>query len=218
MTMTEKKVKRVSTSLRGALQQAWDLHIRAIPTSLLWAVSLLFIFQAPNLFARLACSVLCSVISLMNTSLLKFSYTRVRPSQLIKNSDFMAMLTLNIFIGGMFVIALNNAVNLEIDSRLLAIAIVSTAPTFFILWLTVMLTVNPIYIMLVASKSETSITQSLLLYLQKRKREVFITGAIFVVFAPVIFVFIAVTLTVTQSLTIKTWEKLNSEDQSQDER
>jgi hypothetical protein len=218
MTMTHKKVKRVSTSLRGALQQAWDLHIRAIPTSLLWAVSLLFIFQAPNLFARLACSFLCSVISLLNTSLLKFSYTRVRPSQLIKNSDFMAMLTLNVFIGGMFVIALNNAVNLEIDSRLLAIAIVSTAPTFFILWLTVMLIVNPIYIMLVATKSKTPITQSLLLYLQKRKKEAIITGLIFAVFALIIFVFIAITLTVTQSLTIKTWEELNSEDQSQDER
>jgi magnesium-transporting ATPase (P-type) len=130
----------------------------------------------------------------------------------------MAMLTLNVFIGGMFVIALNNAVNLEIDSRLLAIAIVSTAPTFFILWLTVMLIVNPIYIMLVATKSKTPITQSLLLYLQKRKKEAIITGLIFAVFALIIFVFIAITLTVTQSLTIKTWEELNSEDQSQDER
>jgi hypothetical protein len=129
----------------------------------------------------------------------------------------MAMLTLNVFIGGMFVIALNNAVNLEIDSRLLAIAIVSTAPTFFILWLTVMLIVNPIYIMLVATKSKTPITQSLLLYLQKRKKEAIITGLIFAVFAPIIFVFIAITLTVTQSLTIKTWEELNSEDKSQDE-
>jgi ABC-type transport system involved in cytochrome bd biosynthesis fused ATPase/permease subunit len=40
---------------------------------------------------------------------------------------------------------------------------------------------------------------------------------IFAVFAPIIFVFIAITLTVTQSLTIKTWEELNSEDKSQDE-
>jgi hypothetical protein len=217
MTMTDKKDKRFSTSLRGALQQTWDLHIRAIPMALLWAVSLLFIFQAPNLFTRLACSVLCSVVSLLNTSILKFSYIRVKPSQLIKNSEFMAMLTLNVFMGSMFVIALNNAVNLEIDSRWFSLAIVSTVPTFFILWLAVMLIANPIYIMLVATKSKTPITQSLLLYLQKRKKEAIITGLIFAVFAPIIFVFIAITLTVTQSLTIKTWEELNSEDKSQDE-
>jgi hypothetical protein len=72
--------------------------------------------------------------------------------------------------------------------------------------------------MLVATKSKTPITQSLLLYLQKRKKEAIITGLIFAVFALIIFVFIAITLTVTQSLTIKTWEELNSEDQSQDER
>jgi hypothetical protein len=81
-----------------------------------------------------------------------------------------------------------------------------------------MLIANPIYIMLVATKSKTPITQSLLLYLQKRKKEAIITGLIFAVFALIIFVFIAITLTVTQSLTIKTWEELNSEDQSQDER
>jgi type II secretory pathway component PulC len=71
--------------------------------------------------------------------------------------------------------------------------------------------------MLVATKSKTPITQSLLLYLQKRKKEAIITGLIFAVFALIIFVFIAITLTVTQSLTIKTWEELNSEDKSQDE-
>ena len=217
MTMTYKKEKRASTSLRGALQQTWDLHIRAIPTSLVWAISLIFILQAPSLIIRLACSVLCSIISLLNTSIVKLSYTRVKPSQLIKNTEFKTVLMVNIFAGAMFVIALNNAVNLDIESRWLSLAIVSTAPTFFILWLLVMLIANPIYVMLVATKSKTFLAQSFIHYIQNRKKEVLITGLIFVIYAPIIFVFIAITLTVTQSLTIKTWEELNSQDKSQDE-
>ena len=153
----------------------------------------------------------------MNTSIVKLSYTRVKPSQLIKNTEFKTVLMVNIFVGGMFVIALNNAVNLDIESRWLSLAIVSTTPTFFILWLLVMLIANPIYVMLVATKSKTSLAQSFIHYIQNRKKEVLITGLIFVIFTPIIFVFIAITLTVTQSLTIKTWEELNPEDKSQDE-
>jgi hypothetical protein len=41
-------MKKQASALRSALTLVWDLNIRAIPTALVWAVSLMFIFQAPN--------------------------------------------------------------------------------------------------------------------------------------------------------------------------
>jgi len=61
--MQTNTMKKQASALRSALTLVWDLNIRAIPTALVWAVSLMFIFQAPNLLIALACATLCSTMS-----------------------------------------------------------------------------------------------------------------------------------------------------------
>ena len=214
--MNTTKSHRVSTSLRGALTLTWDLNIRAIPTSLVWAISLMFIFQAPNIFLSLACSFLCSVVSLLNCSLVKFSHIRVKPRLLITMPEFHKLLLLNSFLGGLFVAALSNVLNLKPDSIWISLCLTSVAITLFILWICMMLIYNPIFVTKVASQSPSSSLELFMLYAQKRKRELILVGVILVIFTPVVFVFISIALTLTQALTLITLDELTSNTTSEE--
>lgn len=201
--------RRVSTALRGALTQTWDLNVRAIPTSLVWAVSLMFIFQTPNLLIQMACSLLCSIISLLNATIVKFSHKRIKPLQLIKTQEFQRILLLNALVGSLFVIALNNTLNLNPASLWLSVLIFSPAPTLFVAWMGLMTILNPIFVMRVATNTSHSTAEIFLCYLKTRKRVVLLTGLILVIFAPFIFFFISVVLTLAQALTVITFEGLS---------
>lgn len=210
MNIRRREVNSASTSVRSALAHTWDLNVRAIPTSVVWAVCLMFFLQSPNVPTRLFCASICSIISLMNTSILKFSYVRVEPLQLVRTRDFQKVLLLNILVGTLSVLALDNLLNLKPSSMWLSLIISSTAITLIIAWIALMLILNPILIIKVATALENSIAELFILYVKNRKREVFFTGLSLVIFAPLIFIFISIALTLTQALTVISFEGLIS--------
>lgn len=208
--MKTRAVHRQPSALRGALTLTWDLNVRAIPTALVWAVSLMFIFQAPNVKMSLACSIVCSAISLLNVSIVKFSHIRVKPLVLVKTREFQQLLLLNILVGSLFVLALSNVLNLNPSSIWISLALTSIALTLLIAWMGLMLIFNPIFVSKVATQATNSTAQLFIMYVQNRKREVVLVGVIMVVFAPFIFIFIAIALTLTQALTLLTLDELTS--------
>lgn len=206
--MQTNTMKKQTSALRSALTLVWDLNIRAIPTALVWAVSLMFIFQAPNLLIALACATLCSTISLLNVSIVKFSHIRVKPLALVKSPEFRKILLLNIVVGNLFVFAVNNMLNLKPSSIWISLSLTSIALTLFLLWIALMLIFNPIFVNALATQAAKPTAEIFMLYVKKHKKEVAITGVIVVACAPLVFFFICLVLTLTQAITIVTSEKM----------
>ena len=206
--MQEQKTLRQTSSLRGALTVVWDLNVRAIPTALVWAVSLMFIFQSPNLLTQLICSLVCSLLSLLNVAIVKFSHKRVSVGHLIKTSQFKKIAALNLFVGILSVMALHNALNLNPSLIWISLVLKSSALTLLIAWMGLMLIFNPLYTSKIAHQEVSSIAEIFMRYVKSYKKQVLITGVIVVVCAPLIFIFIAVVLTLTQALTILTYEEM----------
>ena len=213
--MSTVKSRSVSNTLRAALSVTWDLNIRAIPTSFMWAISLFFIFQAPNVFISLGCAALCSAISLLNPSLVKFSHVRVKPLVLVRMREFQKLLLLNTFLGCLFVIALSNLLNLQPSARWISLCLTSVALTLFIIWICLMVVLNPIFVSNVAHQSAKSSVELFMLYATNRKREMFLVAGILAIFTPVVFIFISIALTLTQALTLITLDELTTTANSQ---
>jgi len=206
--MQKQKTQRQTSSLRTALTLVWDLNVRAIPTSLVWAVSLMFSFQSPSLLTQLICSVVCSILSLLNVAIVKFSHKRVSVGQLIKTFQFKNIAALNLFVGILSVMALHNALNLNPSSIWIALVLKSSALTLLIAWMGLMLIFNPLYTTKIAHQEVSSIAEIFMRYVKSYKKQVLMTGVIVVVCAPLIFIFIAVVLTLTQALTVLTYEEM----------
>lgn len=200
--------KRETSPLRGALTLVWDINIRAIPTALVWAVSLMFIFQSPSLLTHLVCSVICSLLSLLNVAIVKFSHKRVSVGQLINTAQFKKIAALNVFVGILSVVALNNALNLNPSSIWVSLVLKSSALSLLITWLGLMLIFNPLFVSSIAHQERRSSAELFMLYVSNYKKQVLLTGVIVVVSAPLIFIFISIALTSTQALTIVTSQKI----------
>ena len=207
-----KVAQRGSSPLRGALTLVWDLNIRAIPTALVWAVSLLFLFQSSSLLTRVVCALICSVLSLVNTSIVKFSYRRVKIADLIGNEEFKRVAALNILVGILFVLALSNMLHFSEASLWISVALKSTTLTLLILWMGLMLILNPIFVNKVAHQKPEPISLIFMKYLKNHKREVGITAFVVVVCAPLIFIFISIVLTLTQALSVIASDNLLEDD------
>jgi hypothetical protein len=215
MSVFTRETRSRPSSLRSALGLTWDLNVRAIPTSLLWALSLTVIFQSSNVGIRLACVILCSTISLFNTSLVKFSVPRIKAMQLVKSNEFRKILLLNNFVGLLFVLSLNNVMTFDSPNKALTLVIFSTAPTLFIAWMFVMLILNPIFVMKVARQIPDETTVLLLQYVGTRKKEIVIAASMLVISVPLFFFFISTALTLTQALTVISFEALISQEENE---
>jgi hypothetical protein len=200
--------KKQVSPLREALMLVWDLNIRAIPTALVWAVSLMFIFQSPTLITHVVCSVICSLLSLLNVAIVKFSHKRVSVGELIKCAQFKKIAALNLFVGILSVVALNNALNLNPSSIWVSLALKSSALSLLIAWLGLMLIFNPLFVSNIADQERRSSAEIFMLYVTNCKKQVLLTGVIVVVTAPLIFIFISIALTLTQALTIVTSKEM----------
>ena len=71
-----------------------------------------------------------------------------------------------------------------------------------------MLVVNPLFVSKVSHQEAESIAEIFMLYVRNNKKEVLLTGAIVMVCAPLIFIFISIVLTLTQAITITTFEAM----------
>jgi uncharacterized membrane protein len=156
----------------------------------------------------LACATLSSTISLLNVSIVKFSYIRVKPLELVKSPEFRKILLLNILVGSLFVFAVNNMLNLKPSSIWISLSLTSIALTLFLLWIALMLIFNPIFVNALATQAAKPAAEIFMLYVNKHKKEVAITGVIVVACAPLVFFFICLVLSVTQAITIVTSEKM----------
>jgi hypothetical protein len=194
--------------LRRALTVTWDLNIRAIPTSLVWAISLMFIFQSPSLLVRLVCSVICSFVSLFNCAILKFSYKHITPAQLLKAPQFQKIAALNVFVGILFVLSFSNLLNFQPAPIWISIVLKSSALTLLIGWIGLMLILDPLFVTKVATQEARSVTEIFILYVRSSKKEVLLSALVVVVCAPLIFFFISIVLTLTQAISVITSEAL----------
>jgi hypothetical protein len=96
----------------------------------------------------------------------------------------------------------------EPTSLLISVALKSAALTLLIGWMGLMLVLNPLYVSKVAQQESVSIFEIFMLYVKRSKKEVLLTGAVVVVCAPLIFIFISIVLTLTQAIAITTFEAM----------
>ncbi len=208
MSMQTRKAHSDSSILRAVLTKAWDLNVKAIPTSIVWAVSLMFIFQSSSLLTRLVCGVICSVVSLFNCTIVKFSQKHIKPLQLIKAPQFQKFASMNVLVGILFVFALSNLLNLQSPIIWISVSLKSTALSLFIAWMGLMLIVNPLFVCQARTQESHSVSQIFMVYVKRNKKAVALTGVIVLACAPLIFVFISLSLTLTQGLTVITFEEM----------
>ena len=141
-------------------------------------------------------------------AIVKFSHKRVSVGQLIKTAQFKKIAALNVFVGILSVVALNNALNLNPSSLWVSLALKSSALSLLIAWLGLMLIFNPLFVSTIAHQERRSSAEIFMLYVSKYKKQVLLTGVIVVVSAPLIFIFISIALTLTQALTIVTSQEM----------
>lgn len=71
-----------------------------------------------------------------------------------------------------------------------------------------MLILDPLFVTKVATQEARSLTKIFILYVKSSKKEVLLSGLVVVVCAPLIFFFISLVLTLTQAITITTFEAM----------
>ncbi|MSX59466.1 MAG: hypothetical protein F2766_05785 [Actinobacteria bacterium] len=92
----------------------------------------------------------------------------------------------------------------------LSLIIMSIVPSLLMLWMGMMIVFNPIFIMNTATESSKTASEMFFYYLKSEKRVIALTFFIILALAPLIFLFICIALTLSQALTVRNFQELNS--------
>jgi hypothetical protein len=216
-TLAPKK-RSSATQFRAALMRTWELNLRAIPTSVVWGISLVMIFQGSNLILRMIAAIVASTISLMNVAIINFSARRVKPIQFLRARKFRKFFLLNLLLGVLFVLALNNLANFDSSPQLVSVAFASIAISLFLVWMSLMVVAGPILLSQSPSNGIEEALELVAKYFKERKFEIAITAILLVALAPIIFFFLAIALTLTQAFTIETFGEYVSDISSEEDK
>ena len=187
--------------VRFGLGLLWTLNFKAMPTSLLWAVSLFVSIQTKSIFIRLLAISLCGIAAILGGHLIRRTLTpRAGISFATSFRDKINLGALGIS-GLAFAITLENVSRYSQASRSIRILMVSNFLTVLVVWLFVQVVVVPIRFTAGAGLSAKETFRLALNYITEHRKLLSISLLSLLFGWPIFFFYFLLALTFAQAMT-----------------
>lgn len=186
--------------MRHAFQNVWDLNIKAIPTSLVWAISFWFILESPSLPIKLVALLIANLTSVASALIIM---KLERPGLTIKFLTFARdpFVWKTLYgIGILLVMSLYNVSRQSEASSVMKLFYVSVALSVLILWTIAIVALLPYLAQQLAKNERPNLPDIGFFLLGLRKRYLVISLSIVFLSWPLIFFYVFIVLTLTQSI------------------
>ena len=197
--------------MRHAFQNVWDLNVKAIPTSLVWAISFWFIVESPSLLIKLFAVFTANMAALTSAVIImRLERPGLKINFLSFARDPFVWKTLHA-IGVLLVMSLYNVSRQSDASSIMKLFYVSVALSVLILWIIATVALVPIMAMRQANdESSTMLTIGIFL-MGLQKRYLMLSMSIILFSWPLIFFYVFIALTLAQSLIFSQFSELKDQ-------
>lgn len=186
--------------MRHAFQNVWDLNVKAIPTSLVWAISFWFIVESPSLLIKLFAVFTANMAALASALIImKLERPRLKINFLSFARDPFVWKTLHA-IGILLVMSLYNVSRQSDASSIVKLFYVSVALSALFLWIIATVALVPILAKRQANDENSDILTIGIFLMGLQKRYLVLSMSIILFSWPLIFFYVFIALTLSQSL------------------
>ena len=186
--------------MRHAFQNVWELNVKAIPTSLVWAISLWFIIESPSLLIKLVAVFAANMATLASALIImRLERPSLQTNFLTFARDPFVWKTLHA-IGVLLVMALYNISKQGAASSILKLFFVSVALSVLILWTIATVILVPILAQQHAINKQLNLLEIGFILMRLRKRLLAISLSVLFFSWPLIFFYVFIALTLSQSI------------------
>lgn len=178
--MQKREVNQKSPARKG-LTTLWNLNFMAMPTALLWSVSLLVSLETSSFALRLMAIACCSVMSVSSSHLIR---RKARPSvkfSLAETFQDSTCVGLLVITGLMYALTLENISRYSNSAQSVRFFFVGNFVTALILWFFVQVVIIPIRMNGESSQPGSATLHTSLAYVRGNR------GALIVSFVPLLF-------------------------------
>lgn len=186
--------------MRQAFQNVWDLNVKAMPISVIWSISFWFMIESPDLPVKFFALFTANVAALASASaIVKLE----RPSQ---KMDLLSALRSSFMwktvhpIGILLIMALHNISGHEKSSLLAKYLFLSVAISSLILWVLATVALVPIQARESLRAQEFTVLEAVVLLIGVRKRYFLFALLIILMTWPLVFFYVFIALTLSQSI------------------
>ena len=197
--------------MRHAFQNVWDLNVKAIPTSLVWAISLWFIIESSSLPIKLAAVLTANMAALASARIIM---KQERPGLSINFLSFardpFIWKTLHA-IGILLVMSLHNVSRQSDASSIVKLFYVSVALSVLIVWIIATVALVPIMAKWHANDENPNMLKIGIFLMGLQKRYLILSMSIILFSWPLIFFYVFIALTLSQSLIFSQFSELKDQ-------
>ena len=197
--------------MRHAFQNVWDLNVKAIPTSLVWAISLWFIIESSSLPIKLAAVLTANMAALASARIIM---KQERPGLSINFRSFardpFIWKTLHA-IGILLVMSLYNVSRQSDASSVVKLFYVSVALSVLIVWIIATVALVPIMAKWYANDENLNMLKIGIFLMGLQKRYLILSMSIILFSWPLIFFYVFIALTLSQSLIFSQFSELKDQ-------
>ena len=186
--------------MRHAFQNVWDLNVKAIPTSIVWAISFWFILESPSLLIKLFAVFTANIAALASALIImKLERPSLKIDFLSFTRDPFIWKTLHT-IGILLVMSLYNVSRQSDAPSIMKLFYVSIALSVLILWIIATVALVPILAKWHASDESSNLLTIVIFLMGLQKRYLILSMSIILFSWPLIFFYVFIALTLSQSL------------------
>lgn len=132
--------------MRHAFANVWDLNVKAMPTSMLWAIAFWFLIESPSILVKIFAVLLANTFALASALIILRLERPRQEFNLLSIGRNPILWKLVHPVGILLVLALHNASRLEKASTLTRYLFVSVVFSTLILWILATLVLIPIQV------------------------------------------------------------------------
>ena len=197
--------------MRHAFQNVWDLNVKAIPTSLVWAISFWFILESPSLLIKLFAVFTANIAALASALIImKLERPSLKIDFLSFTRDSLIWKTLHA-IGILLVMSLYNVSRQSDAPPIMKLFYVSVALSVLILWIIATVALVPILAKWHASDESSNLLTIVIFLMGLQKRYLILSMSIILFSWPLIFFYVFIALTLSQSLIFSQFSELKDQ-------
>ena len=197
--------------MRHAFQNVWALNVKAIPTSLVWAISFWFILESPSLLIKLFAVFTANMAALASAKIImKLERPRLNINFLPFARDPFVWKTLYA-IGILLVMSLYNVSRQSDASSILKLFYVSVALSVLIIWIIATVALVPILAKWHANDENFDLLKVGIFLMGLQKRYLILSMSIILFSWPLIFFYVFIALTLSQSLIFSQFSELKDQ-------
>jgi hypothetical protein len=206
VTQVEKLVVAPRSPARAGLSSLWNLNFKAMPTALLWSVTLLVGLETNSLLVRILAVASCSVASILSSHLIR---REVRPSakyslaETLRDPTIVGLLSIT---GLIYALSLENVSRYATSTPLVRFFFVANFITALILWFFVQIVILPIRMIGESKFLVSTDLRSALVYIKRNKSALAISFLPLLVGWVLFFFYFLLALTFAQAVTYGTFE------------